>query len=252
MNNLNNKSIEKLHFSYFKETCKDLPTGIVNDYGENPDFLIKHDSGMLGIEHTQLFKRTKHPNIPQALESFRKQIVDTAKKCCEKDVPPLFVNVWFYFNQTVPKNRKQEIKRISENLVNFVKKWHQKNPFKYYDSFSYPPELPNIAQIIIVHAGNGKNGLPYHHWTVEAPAVVQNLTTDKIQNCINEKNKRYGEYLKRCDECWLLIVFDLFKDSQSFEVSSIIDKRFESKFDRIFFWDASHRRDLWELHINRI
>jgi hypothetical protein len=248
----NNKNIEKLHFAYFKECCNDLPLGIVDDYGENPDFLIKHDSGVLGIEHTQLFKITKHPNAPQALESFRKQIIETAKKCCEKNIPPLLVRVWFYFNQKVPKNRKQEIKRISEALVGFVNKWHQENPSKFFEYFSYPSELPAITQIGIVHSWNGKTGLPYHHWIMEGPAVVGNFSTEKVQSCINEKNDRYEEYLKRCDECWLLIVIDIFKDSQSFEMPARIDHRFESKFERVFYLDASHRKDLRELHINRI
>ena len=207
---------------------------------------------MLGIEHTQLFKITKHPNAPQALESFRKQIVDTAQKCCEKDIPPLLVKVWFYFNQAVPKNRKQELKRISGALVGFVKKWHQENPSKYYEYFRYPSELPTITQIGIVHAWDGKTGLPYHLWTVEGFAVVQNFTSEKIQSCINEKNARYEEYLKRCDECWLLIVIDTFKDSQSFEMPDRIDHKFESKFERVFYMDASHRKELRELSTIRI
>jgi len=104
----------------------------------------------------------------------------------------------------------------------------------------------------ITHAWNGKTGLPYHLWTVEGPAVVQNLTIEKIQSCINEKNCRYEEYLRKCDECWLLIVVNVFKDSQSFETPNRIDHRFESKFERVFYLDASHRKDLRELSINRL
>ena len=199
-----------------------------------------------------MYKSDTYPNAPQALESFRKQIVDTAQKCCEKDIPPLLVRVWFYFNQTVPRDRKQEIERISDSLVCFVKKWHKENPAKYYEYFRYPPELPAITQIGIVHAGDGKTGLPDHLWTVEGPAVVQNFSSEKIQSSINEKNARYEEYLKKCDECWLLIVIDIFKDSQSFEIPDRIDHKFESKFERVFYMDASHRKDLRELHINRI
>ena len=250
-NSQNKKRVEKLHFVYFKERCNELPVGIVDGDGENPDFLIKHDSGVLGIEHTQLFKITKHPNAPQALESFRKQIVEAAKKYCEKDIPPLFIEVWFDFNQVVPKNRKQEIKEISESLADFVKKWHQQNPSESFAHFRYPPEIPSIFQICITHAWNGKAGLPYHLWTVEGPAVVHDFTIEKVQSCVNEKNARYEEYLKRCDECWLLIAVDRFRNSQSFEVPDRINHRFESKFERVFYMDISHRKDLRELLINR-
>jgi hypothetical protein len=207
---------------------------------------------VLGIEHTRLFKVTKHPNAPQALESFRQQIVESAQKCCEKDIPPLWVQVWFNFNQVVPKNKKIEIERVSGALAEFVKKWHQENPSKFYESFKLSSEMLPIFQMIITHAWNGKTGLPYHLWTVEGPAVVQNLTTEKIQSCINEKNHRYEEYLKKCDECWLLVVIDIFKDSQSFEIHDQERHRFESKFERVFYMDASHRKDLLELSINRL
>jgi len=80
------KNTEKIHLEYFKERCKELPDGIIDDNRENPDFLIKHSKGTLGIEHTQLFKITKHPNTPQALEAFRNQIIESARNICEKDM----------------------------------------------------------------------------------------------------------------------------------------------------------------------
>jgi hypothetical protein len=74
------KNIERHHFEYFKECCKALPSCIQIKHNDNPDFLCVHSLGVLGVEHTQLFKITKHPNAPQALESFRKQIIESAKE----------------------------------------------------------------------------------------------------------------------------------------------------------------------------
>jgi len=249
------KSIEKLHFEYFKECCKKLPSCIHIEHSDKPDFLCTHSGGVLGIEHRRLFKeaRARHPNAPQALESFRQQIVESAQKRCEKDIPPLFVQVWFNFRQVKPKNKKKEIERISSALAEFVKKWHEENPSKFYESFKSPSDILPVFRMFITHAWNGKTGLPYHLWVVEDTAVVQNLTTEKIQSRINEKNHRYEEYLKKCDECWLLVVVDVFKDSQSFEISDkILNHKFESKFERVFYMDASHRKDLWELNIKRL
>ena len=123
LNSLNKKGVEELHFAYFKECCKELPSCIHIEHGDNPDFLYTHSDGVIGIELTQLFKVTKHPNAPQALESFRQQIVESAQECCKNDVPPLFVRVWFNFYQVVPKNRTLEIKRIGRILAELVKKW---------------------------------------------------------------------------------------------------------------------------------
>jgi hypothetical protein len=186
------------------------------------------------------------------LESFRQQIVESAQKSCEKDIPPLLVKVWFNFNQVVPKNRKPEIKRISRALAELVKRWHQENPSRKYEILKPHMNISEFYSISITRAWNGKLGLPYHLWDVEGPARVQNLTIEKIQSCISEKNCRYEQYLKKCDECWLLIAVDIFKDSQSFEIPGRINHTFESKFERVFYMDASHRKDLRELPIIRI
>jgi len=71
LNSRNKKSIEELHFAYFKERCEEFPSCIHIEHDDNPDYLCKHSSGVFGVELTQLFKVTKHPNAPQALESFR-------------------------------------------------------------------------------------------------------------------------------------------------------------------------------------
>jgi hypothetical protein len=186
------------------------------------------------------------------LESFRQQIVESAQKSCEKDIPPLLVKVWFNFNQVVPKNRKPEIKRISRALAELVKRLHQENPSRKYEILKPHMNISEFYSISITRAWNGKLGLPYHLWDVEGPARVQNLTIEKIQSCISEKNCRYEQYLKKCDECWLLIAVDIFKDSQSFEIPGRINHTFESKFERVFYMDASHRKDLRELPIIRI
>lgn len=243
MTNQKNKNIEKVHFAYFKETCKELPPGIVDDKGECPDFVIAHSKGKLGVEHTRLFKITDHPNAPQVLERFRMEIVNYAKELCEKDIPPLFVQVWFTLNQRVPKERKSEIKRIGNELVNYIKKWHEENPSKNYEALKPHLEISEFFQIFITRAN-------YHYWVVEACAIEHNCSIKKLQDCINEKNNRYEKYFKKCDECWLLIVVDIFKNSQSLVPN--LTHRYDSKFARVFCLDASHRKNLQELYIKRI
>jgi len=241
-----NKKQEKLYFEIFKESCNVLPLITHVEHGDNPDFLISHSTEVLGIEITQLFKVTNHPNAPQALESFRQKIVESARKYCEKDIPPLRIRVWFNFNQKVPKNRTSEAKRVSRSLAAIVKKWHRKNRSEFSRTLK-PPEIPTIFSIIYI-ARFGSN----HKWYVNNPAYELEFPIVKIQSCIDEKNRRYEEYLKRCDECWLLIVVNRFKDPLSFEIHDPTGHRFESKFERVFLMDASHRKELIELPIKRI
>jgi hypothetical protein len=242
-----NKKQEKLYFEIFKESCSVLPLITHVEHTDNPEFLISHSAGVLGIELTQLFKVTNRPNAPQALESFRQQIVESAQKCCEKDIPPLQVKVWFSFDQKVPKNRPSEIKRLGQKLVELVKKWNYENPSSYRGVLRPSSEIPvPFSEINIIRRRST------HYWSINSAALQLNFPIEKIQSCIDEKNRRYEEYLKRCDECWLLIEVDIFKDSQSFGMHDQTGHRFESKFARVFYMDASHRKDLRELPIKRV
>ena len=243
-----NKIQEDVHFEIFKSCCNNFPPNSYVKHDDNPDFLIKHSAGILGVELTQLFKVDKHPNAPQALESFREQIVESAKKICE-DIPPLMVHVWFNFNLKVPKNRMSEIKRISRSLAEIIKRWHQENPSEHYRCLKTPIDESSIFfQISIM-----RTQIPF--WKVDSGAVqinYSNFTIEKIQDLINEKNLLYEKYRRKCDECWLLIIGNLFKDSQSFEMPEQIGHRFEPKFERIYYLDASHRKTLNKLPINLI
>ncbi len=243
-----NKYQEACHFELFKTCCGDLPLSNHIKHDDNPDFLIEHSAGILGIELTQLFKVTKHPNAPQALESFRRQILESAQECY-KGIPPLMVRVWFNFNQTVPKNRTSEIKRISQSLAEIVKKWHYENPYRYHEILKSPLDNSNtFFSISIIRSRNP-------HWVVNNVALQQDFSSfsiEKIQSRIDEKNLLYEKYITKCDECWLLIIGNLFKDSQSFEIPNQIDHKFKSKFKRTYYMDASHRKDLRELPTIRI
>lgn len=54
-----NRKKEEIHFAQFKECCKYLPPIDDFKHDDKPDFLIYHNTGTLGIEHTQLFKISK-------------------------------------------------------------------------------------------------------------------------------------------------------------------------------------------------
>lgn len=245
--NSKKKSQEKKHFELFKMRCNDLPPIDHFEHDDKPDFLI--NGGVLGIEHTRLPKETAPPSKGYAIEDFRQHIVDSARKYCEEDIPPLYVHVYFNSHQIMPKNRASEIKRISQLLAEIVKKRHYDNPSKAWEILE--PESTSEISTIISHISITR--CHHHLWTVEGVALPQDLTIERIQSRIDEKNPRYTEYLKKCDECWLLIVVDVFKDSQSFKIDDkILNNKFESKFERIYFMDASHRRNLWKLPITRI
>lgn len=61
---------------------------------------------------------------------------------------------------------------------------------------------------------------------------------DLIQGRIDEKTRKRKNYLKSCDDCWLLIVADSFRASGSFEFDDTCRAHvFESPFSRTYFMD---------------
>jgi hypothetical protein len=240
---------ELFHFTLFKECCKDLPSNGQIEHSDNPDFLYKHSKGTLGIEHTQLFKETTNPRkeySPQAIEIFKQDIVNYAQKCCEIDAPNLYVRVWFNFNLTVPKNRRLQVEKIGLSLAEVIKKWHRENPSEFH-AFLKLPQIPSTFLSISITRVK-----TLYKWILNEAAHQENFPIEKIQSRIDEKNLLYKKYREKCGECWLLIVVNIFKNSQSFEMPDQIDHKFNSKFERIYYMDSSHRKDLKELSINRI
>jgi hypothetical protein len=73
---------------------------------------------------------------------------------------------------------------------------------------------------------------------VSAPSQWTFLS--ELQDTINAKNKKINEYIKNCDECWLLVVADRTKADQRYCLTpEITSHRFVSKFRKTFFLEIA-------------
>jgi hypothetical protein len=74
-------------------------------------------------------------------------------------------------------------------------------------------------------------------WTVGRGDTVPTLTSELIEDIIQNKETRRERYLSRCSKIWLLIVETGGLPSSYFQIpKAVVEKIYKSNFDRIFLF----------------
>jgi len=72
------KEVERYQLETFRDVCTEFPAGEIID-SEEPDFLIKINDGVLGVELTELYHESSRSSRPmQAIEKLTDSIVEEA------------------------------------------------------------------------------------------------------------------------------------------------------------------------------
>lgn len=78
---------------------------------------------------------------------------------------------------------------------------------------------------------------------VNNAGMCQKDPIDELQDCINEKNNKIENYIKKCDDCYLLIVLlDPSKGSFCVYTDKLLKHKYISKFKEIFLYDESKKQ----------
>lgn len=242
------KRREQFDFALFRELLIQkfggrLPSGTQS---RNPDFILPYFGETLGVEHTALCKTKGQTanHAPQEEVGFQDKIVNNARLQCEKwAVPPLRVKVWFRSTQHLRGRSDQQ--QVSHALANIVREFTQENTLNCFKWFKPESALSEISQIGITPGTiNGKLWLKSHRWSRVGPVRVRISFIRDLQERIESKNAKYQKYLRKCDQCWLLIVADKSNPAQAFDITyddQVQAHRYESKFDRTFFMEVTER-----------
>ena|SRR5215212_6442586 len=236
------KQVERYYLDTFRDVCGEFPAGEVIDT-EEPDFLIKINDELLGVELTELYRKPTNPGRPmQAVENITDAIVQEACSIHHAaDGPVLTVRVNFDLSsKRVGKPQRSE---LASKLAAFV----LKTPVEvdssadlqndYEDLSTFPEE---ITRIRIQRNRFRSRAL----WTVPRAAFIPRLDAQLVQHRINEKNQRVSVYRTKSHQVWLLMVHTLhFSLASTFEYSSeALDHTYESYFDRTFLLNVFDRR----------
>lgn len=224
------KGEERRHLEMLRAALPDFPHGPVDGAGENPDFVIDAGSSKVGVELTRLFHHGAAAvgrESDQASVVFRAQAIATSNDC-----PPLQVFVQFRPDRQIGKKRVQSLARelAREVQANIPVKGERAR------SSQLPPEVleVNIAR---------PRRISTPIWQPSRVGIVPYDFTQGLQATLDAKRNRLSSYLRRCDECWLLVVAPGTSSSAFVEIDGPTrESVFEFAFARCFMLDGFNGR----------
>ena len=237
-----NKNRELVHLEHFRQVCPVFPQGEI-EQAESPDFLVRRDSGLLGIEHTEIFQ----PGLPhgaslQAQDSLAQRAVCRARELWKQAIGrPLFVQILFNPRVNITKRRVDAVARAIARVVEETSiepgehMTLKRNPIT---RVSFPRE---VVFIFIRRPLADRD--QEDRWCCSSSGFVPSLSPQDIQNVLDKKESKLRNYLLKCPEVWLLIVADALRVPKTVDLSEpALLHCYTTRFDRVFFfWNAVRR-----------
>lgn len=226
------KRHERSALDRFLELLKTpVPESIEPD--EEPDFVLTFGGRRVGIEMTDLYWSATRAGRPrQEQESLRRRVVEAAERLyADRNLPPVHVSV--HFNDQYVLN-KTAIQLLAAQIVT----WAAARVPRIGESFEeqydwvnrdyFPEHLHSLR--IYRHA-------PLAEARFSAPDAdyAPQLDAANVEHRLQSKNSRHRQYLRKCDEAWLVIGFNTDRLSTTFQISQVItDTVYETPFSRVF------------------
>lgn len=212
VSNNSQKRNELFQLGKFLYCLKSNEIEIVNVNSESPDFILKVESKLVGLEIIEIKnERIVKPKTTQ-------ELLDKAKNRFKQLYPDLKLFAMFSFdNEEISFNRKNEA-NIIEQICEAVHSC-------YLGKKTYPDFITKIEILSF------KNLCFSNLWI----GYVNELDSDTIMNRVEKKEKLIENYKQNSNtnEQWLLMVIQKgAPNSYDFEFITEID--YKSKFDRIY------------------
>jgi hypothetical protein len=205
--------------------------GRVEEEREAPDFLIRVEAKLIGVELTEVYVPTSDNEFPpKARESLASKILDEAQRRYESTGGErLQVAVGFSPNTNFRTlNRTETAKAIAEFLlaqellINRPQTWRPTlhGPLSFDINFVTAFALPSQAPAL---------------WYSPQAGWVVPLTEGILQSCIDMKSSKLSKYRSAAMESWLVLVVAGGAPSQGFDLRPDINSRaIRSPFDQTF------------------
>jgi len=236
------KEVERYQLETFRDVCTEFPAGEIID-SEEPDFLIKINDGVLGVELTELYHESSRSSRPmQAIEKLTDSIVEEACSIHRTAGGPV-LTVRVDFELLSKRLGKAQRTEIACKLAALVLKMRVEMDGSaelendYEDLKTFPQE---ISRIRIQRNRFRSRSL----WSVPRAAFIPRLDAQLVQQRIDDKNERVTVYREKSGEVWLVMVHSLhFSLASTFEYSSeTLNHMYRSCFDRTFLFNLFDRQ----------
>lgn len=245
------KDIEFWRLDRFKSFITGFPDGRIEPT-EEPDFLVHCESRVIGIELTDLHRKTPPGQVPQqAREAMRNRVVTRAKEMYDaRNLPPVLVS--FFLDDRV-HIKKVEVEQIAMDLADLV----SDNIPEVNSSADVPADWQDFRYLpSILHKVSVRRLDVATRTFFSAPGAtwVASLGREDIERALASKGAKLTAYRTRCDEVWLVINADIESMATWFDFDSApLQERFTTAFDRVFvvrhFGGKAHELDIVHLSV---
>jgi hypothetical protein len=192
------------------------------------DTVFNYNGQVVGIEVSTLIRTEENQHIQEIKEH---QTVSCEKHFFEAHSEvPLWVSVQFC-DRVDDKNQATVAQWIAALLIanlppdESIFTWNASDD----DYGSYPPCVAFINSAKL-------SSMPC--WTASVSSYLNAGLQDVLQNTIAKKQEKLGNYLTKCDECWLLLVANWLHATSFFEWPFSNDVQTpQNGFARIYFYN---------------
>ncbi len=242
-NRISQKEIEKRQLKVFRDLYSGFPEGRVIA-SEEPDFIV-HASIKVGIELTSLFWGEGNNHIPrQAQENIRYKICQKAREEYEKRCSPK-IHVSVHFNEQFTL-KKQDISSLAIRVVDFIgnnmpsENEIYEEEYDWNNRYHFPKEINAIS---IYRCTD----LTKSCFSAPDSGYIPYCTDEDVKRVLTKKESKYDNYLRKCNEVWLLININNGGISSTFDIpESTVDTKYKTRYDKVFLIQHRERR-LFEL-----
>lgn len=239
------KELERIHIESFLKLMPELYSGKLIDF-EVPDFILETNMGLIGIEHTQVFKK-KDANGLNPIEhenessNLLKLAEDEFNRLSNSGV---HVDVFFRFDygfgnisnpvQLTAKERKKLIMPLVEFVRENIPPEGEFLGFENPDPHKGNAYLPiEIRDIVISNRRNSDKSL----WTcMNAGMVPEFFSGSTFHNALSNKNQIHGKYSREYDSTWLVMVVDINLFASYFNFQEIKFPQIDTQYDKVFIY----------------
>jgi hypothetical protein len=227
------KQHERFVLEQFFRAAK-LQGDIVDDISEAPDFIVRFDQELIGIEMTELFLTdgTDASNL-QAQEALAQRIVSNAQRLyASSGAQHAHVSVHFGPRADLRILNRDEVAAalcalVKAQALEVSQRVHWRQDYRG----DVLPEAITYVQMLGVPEAR------MAHWSVPKAGWVAPMTEAVLQSSIDEKAALLPRYTQRVAKNWLLLVAGGTRPSQFFDApSTAVASAVSSPFARTFYF----------------
>jgi hypothetical protein len=204
--------------------------------GEEPDFRFSGDTGVLGVELSELVRpaSSNHGILPVEEENYHNELVRMAQEeyFSVPDAKPVHVSIYFANARGKKRNKRQ----MSRSLLEFVRaNAHLANPVVV----SY--DVPEGFSSIVISSRTEVDDW----WCGECGGYTLDNIRAQLAARIREKNRlvpAYRDNLPKSANLWLLIYSNVTVPRSMSIPYGIEEWRFPFGFDRVFWFTSLERQ----------